>query len=135
MGDYRFFVSHLRFIANRTDRTSGDVSSMMTGLLAVADDVESQRHISVAYGELRLTGRGLAGVAGFLQQHILPEVVAVGDPLAERQVRWVIDTCMSFMSTLMVHAETKTDNVPCILELPAAPEGHGNRPTRPGQGD
>ncbi len=121
MHDYRFYVGHLRFVANRTERETSELDLMMDALLSIADHIEQGQPILVIKDDTRLTGRALAGVAGFLQQHILPEAVAAGNAGAESQIRWVIDTSMAFMATLMVHAETDTATGPCELILPEPP--------------
>jgi len=94
---------------------------MMDALLRIAGQIERNQTLSVAYDDARTTGRALAGVAGFLQQHILPEVVIAKNQTAEVQIRWVIDTCMSLMSALMVHLETHTEGEDCNLCLPDPP--------------
>jgi len=99
---------------------------MMEALGVFASQVEASSTFEVRGDRCRITGRALAGVAGFLQQHILPETIAAGNPTAERQVRWVIDTSMSLTATLTVHAETATDDgeevaKPCPVVLPEPP--------------
>ena len=97
MTDYTFFTAQLKFVATRTERESDDVARMMDALVRIADEIEhSGCDFFVAPEELRITARALAGVAGFLQQHILPETVAANNAKGERQVRWAIETCMSF---------------------------------------
>lgn len=106
MTDYNFFIAQLRFVANRTERESDDVSRMMDALLSLADDIDKgDGTFFVTAEELKITSRALAGVAGFLQQHILPEVVAAANGAGEKQVRWSIETCMALMAQLMSHAE------------------------------
>ena len=70
---------------------------------------------------MRIAARALAGVAGFLQQQILPEVVAAENKFGEVQIRWVIDTSMSVMANLMAHAETSKDSEDYEVVLPPAP--------------
>ena len=91
---------------------------MMEALIGIADEIERTGQFSIEYEQIRFTGRALAGVAGFLQQHILPEVVAAKNELGENQVRWVIDTSMSALATLTIHAETMENNEPCRVTLP-----------------
>lgn len=122
LDDFSFFISHLRFVANRTERSTDDVGVMMDALLRIATQIEGQNTLNVSYIDAHLSGRALAGVAGFLQQHILPEIVAAKNQTAEIQVRWVIDTCMSLMSTLMVHVETHSKGESCELVLPDPPK-------------
>jgi len=123
MSVYGFYGAQLRFVAARTDRKSADISDMMEALEVFADQVESAPTFEVRGDKCRITGRALAGVAGFLQQHILPETIAAGNPVAERQVRWVIDTSMSLTATFTVHAETTADEGPtaCPVVLPVPP--------------
>ena len=86
--------------------------------MGIADEIERMGQFSIEYDQIKFTGRALAGVAGFLQQHILPEVVAAKNSLGESQVRWVIDTSMSMLATLTIHAETMGNNEPCRVTLP-----------------
>ena len=126
MSAYGFYGAQLRFVAARTDRTSPDISDMMEALEIFAEQVEASSTFEVPGDMCRITGRALAGVAGFLQQHILPETVAAGNPVAERQVRWVIDASMGLTATLTVHAETAVDDgkgaTPCPVTLPEPPD-------------
>ena len=119
MSPYSFFTAHLRFVANKAEPLTPDAAIMMEALMRIADEIERMGHFSIEYDQVRYTGRALAGVAGFLQQHILPEVVAAKNDLGESQVRWVIDTSMSMLATLTVHAETMENNEPCRVTLPA----------------
>ena len=121
MSDYNFYISHLRFVAHKTEPLNPDVEQMMAELLRVADEIEKTGGFSVEFGNARIAGRGFAGVAGFLQQHILPEVIAAKNELGERQVRWVIDTSMSLLATLTVHVETIEAPEPCEVTLPSPP--------------
>lgn len=121
MSKFDFYISHLRFVAKKTERASPEVELMMAELTRIADEIESTDGFSVEFDQTRIAGRGLAGVAGFLQQHILPEVVDAGNQSGERQIRWVIDTSMAMMATLTVHAETSEDEGPCKITLPSPP--------------
>lgn len=119
MPGYDFFIAQLRFVANRTDRESGDVLYMMEILEAVCGQIEGGRkNIFFAPKDLRLAARALAGVAGFLQQHIIPEVVAAKNTLGEKQVRWTIDTCMFMVAELLAHAELTHDKEGLSLSMP-----------------
>ena len=94
---------------------------MVAELARIADTIEAGKDIEVPIDKLRLAARGLAGVAGFLQEQILPEVVAAGNAAGERQVRWVIDTSMRMMTRLTTRAELGGDDGPFVLTLPAPP--------------
>lgn len=119
MTDYKFFTAQLRFVANRTERESQDIVCMMEKLLSIADHIdEKNKFFFVAENDLQMTARALAGVAGFLQQHILPEVTAAGNAKGETQVRWTIDTCMAIMAQLTSHAELATDSHGITVTLP-----------------
>jgi len=122
MADYTFFAAHLRFLARTTDRATPDIAAMMDDLARIADEAEQGGTFEVPAGRLRRTARALAGVAGFLQQHILPETVAAANTVGERQVRWVIDTSMGAMADLMTHAEMTGDGAPLTVTLPAPPD-------------
>ena len=121
MTDYDFFTAQLRFVANRTERESDDVACMMDALLSISDEIKvGQGIFFVATSDLRMTARAFAGVAGFLQQHILPEVTAVGNAVGETQVRWTIETCMTVMAQLTTHAELSKDAEGLQVTLPPA---------------
>lgn len=121
MPDYAFYAAHLRYIARTTQRVTPEVAAMMEALDRIAGDVEERGAFTVPAADLRRTARALAGLAGFLQQHILPEAVAAGNAAGERQIRWVIDTSMEGMAALMTHAETTHDAEPKTVTLPPPP--------------
>ena len=121
MGEYGFFVAHLRFIAAKTDISEPETAAMVAELGRIADALEASREITVPFDRLRIAARGLAGVAGFLQEQILPEAVAAGNKAGERQIRWVIDTSMRLMTKLAGRAELGGNDEPFVLSLPAAP--------------
>jgi len=121
MNDYNFYAGYLRFAANKTAPESPEIAAMKAELLRIADILENAGSFKVEADNLRITARALAGVAGFLQQQILPEVVAAENKIGEVQTRWVIDTSMSIMANLMAHAETSNDSKSYEVELPAAP--------------
>lgn len=123
MSNYQFYISQIKFVVRKTDRATDTISDMMDHLSDFADQIEAGNEIQIGGDRVRSLGRGLAGVAGFLQQHILPEAIAAENKLAEQQVRWVVDTSMSLMATLTVHAETTPDET-CILKLPDPPDIH-----------
>ncbi|SBV98086.1 conserved hypothetical protein [uncultured Alphaproteobacteria bacterium] len=106
MSDYRFFAACLRFVARRTDAAAPGVAAMMVDLSALAEGIETAGALIVPAERRRSAARALAGVAGMLQQHILPEAVAGGDAAAEGRVRWMIDAAMAGVAELTVHAET-----------------------------
>lgn len=106
-------------MANRTKCESGDVARKIDALLAIADEVDrGNGNFFIAAKNLRNTSRALAGVAGFLQQHILPEVIADANVTGEKQVRWTIETCMALMAKLMTHAELTKDAQDLNITLP-----------------
>lgn len=121
MADYAFYAAQLRFIARTTDRSQAEVAAMMDDLERVAGAVEAGPTYTVPADRLRTTARALAGVSGFLQQHILPETVAAENRVGEAQVRWVIDTSMEAMSMLMAHAELTADGADRTIDLPPPP--------------
>lgn len=119
MTDYDFFTAQLRFVANRTERESDDVACMMDELLRIADVIEiGSGTFFVTASNLRIAARALAGVAGFMQQHILPEVIAAGNAAGEKQVRWTVETCMAMMAQLTTHAELTKDAQDLDVTLP-----------------
>ena len=121
MSQYNFFTAQLRFAVSKTERTTAVIDEQMNVLSSIADDVDRCGRFSVDANHVRIGARALAGVAGFLQQHILPEVIAARNIIGEKQVRWTIDTCMSLMAAMMVHAETTSDQEAIELALPDAP--------------
>jgi len=121
MPAYDFYVAQLRFVVARTQCDTPDLVEMMAALEDFADQVNASSSFDLQLDRCRITGRALAGVAGFLQQHILPETIAAGNQIAERQVRWVIDTSMGLTAALTVHAET-VEGAPYPLDLPEPPD-------------
>lgn len=127
MSEYGFFIAHLRFVATRTERDDPDVSAMVDQLQRISDAVENTGGFSVPVDKLDTAGRALAGLAGFLQQKILPEVMAAGNTTGERQVRWVIDTSMNLMSSLLARAgsseatEAHDSSESMVFKLPPPP--------------
>ncbi len=121
MSDHGFFIAHLRFVATKTERITPEVGVMMDVLASIADQVERGGCFRIEGENLRIAARALAGLAGFLQKQILPEVVAAKNILGERQVRWVIDTSMEMTASLTMHAETTSDGTAMDLHLPAPP--------------
>lgn len=109
MSDYRFFAACLRFVARRTDAAEPEVAAMMADLAALADGIEAEGALIAPAHRRKGAARALAGVAGVLQRHILPEATAGGDAAAERRVRWMIDAAMAGVAELTVHAETVAD--------------------------
>ena len=121
MSQYDFFTAQLRFAATKTERVSSEIDDMMQVLSSIADQIDDREMVVVDARNVRLGARALAGVAGFLQQRILPEVVAAKNNVGERQVRWTIETAMSLMATMMTHAEMTHDRDPIELTLPDVP--------------
>ncbi len=106
MSEYRFFAACLRFVARRTDAATPELAALMADLEAMAAGIEAEGLLVVAEDRLKGSARALAGVAGMLQQQILPEAVAGGDAGAERRVRWMIDAAMTGMAGITAHAES-----------------------------
>jgi len=121
MRQYGFFSAQLRFAASKTERATADIDVMMDVLSDIADQIDAHESFTVDAKNMRIGARALAGVAGFLQQHILPEAIAAKNNLGERQVRWTIETSMALMATMMTHAEMTHDQEALKLTLPDAP--------------
>lgn len=123
-GEYGFYAACLRLIARRTEPDTPEVEAMMEDLFRAADGIEAEGALVVAADRLRGTARALAGVAGLLQVHALPEAVAAGGA-GERRVRWMIDVAMEHMAALSIHAEGIADASapPMRLPLPPPPQG------------
>ena len=119
MTKYDFFVAQLRFVAKRTERESDDISCMMDALGAISDQLsQGNENFFVPAKSLRMSSRALAGVAGFLQQHILPEAINAGNVAGEKQIRWTVETCMALMAKLLTHAELTHDAEGLNVTLP-----------------
>jgi hypothetical protein len=123
MPDYSFYAGYIRYIVGKTVPEKDEIAAMMEELTTIANIVESRDTFVIRADHLRLVGRALAGVAGFLQQHILPETVAESNETAEAEVRWVIDTSMRLVADLLSHAETTKDSEDYQATLPPPPEG------------
>ena len=93
---------------------------MVDELNRIADAVEQVGGFTVPADRMKIAGRGLAGLAGFLQERILPEAISAGNAAGEREIRWVIDTSMQLMSTLLAGAETGSAE-DATLKLPPPP--------------
>ena len=113
----------MRFIVQKTERQSDEVALMMDALEDVIAQLEAGDGASfrIEAQALRPTARALAGVAGFMQQHILPEATAAGNTSGEEQIRWTIDSCMSMMANLMTQAELDKDEKGLDVVLPPFP--------------
>lgn len=123
MSDYAFYARMLRFVAGKTGGQEDErMRAMAAALAAVADEVEARGAYTVPADRLDLTARALAGVAGFLQQRILPEAVAHGNAAGERQVRWVVDASMEAVSLLLSRAALGGEG-PVGVMPPPPPEG------------
>lgn len=122
MNGYPFFTAQLRFVAAKTHRENDDIDQMMNVLHSIADQIDEGGMFQIQANRIRLGARALAGVAGFLQQHILPEVISQKNLRAEKQIRWSIDTSMSLMAKMMTHAELTHDKDPLKLTLDAPPD-------------
>jgi hypothetical protein len=118
---HAFYAATLRFVALRSERHDDRVTAMMVVLDDIAGQLERGDAFTIRAGDLRLAARALAGVAGFLQQHILPEAVAAGNAAGETQIRWVIDRSMECVSELTTHAELTADGEDRTIGLPAPP--------------
>ena len=121
MSNYNFYAGYLRFVAQNTTPDTPEIQGMMAELGYIANILEKQITFTVEQNKLHITARALAGVAGFLQQHILPETIDAKNISGEREVRWVIDTSMMVMSNLMVHAEVADNSDGFVVELPKSP--------------
>ncbi|MCW8914991.1 MAG: hypothetical protein OQK24_03955 [Magnetovibrio sp.] len=122
MNSYGFFSAQLRFVASKTERSTPELEEMMDQLAIIANQVDEAPKFKIEACFMRSAARALAGVAGFLQQQILPEVIAAENAVGELQVRWTIDISMSLMSTMMTHAEMTNDQDDLELTLPEAPK-------------
>lgn len=122
MADYGFYIAQLRFVARTTERVDPQVAEMMDELARIADSIETEGYaFTVPAGRLRVAGRALAGLAGLMQQQILPEVVADGNSRGEAQVRWTIDSSMEAVANITVHAELTNDGEAYRVILPPPP--------------
>ena len=121
MSDYNFYAGYLNFVAKSTTPDTYEIQDMMEELSCIAKLLENDSTFPVAQNKLKITARALAGMAGFLQQHILPEITEAKNISGELQIRWVIDTSMNIMSNLLVHAELANNHEEFIVVLPEPP--------------
>ena len=121
MSNYNFYAGYLRFVAENTTPDTPEIQDMMDELNYIARILENDIKFTVERNKLRMTARALAGVAGLLQQHILPETTKAENISGELEIRWVIDTSMSIMSNLLVHAERVNKHEEFIVVLPKPP--------------
>lgn len=132
MVDYDFYAGFLKYIGDITERETPEVSDMLDELLRLAAELRMTGKMTVEQEKLSIAARGMAGLAGFLQEQILPEVVASQNEKGEKQVRWVIDTSMEVMTDLMSQAEliiqnndeaqdTAETKQPFVISLPEPP--------------
>jgi len=120
MSDYQFFAQILRFVSRKTERADARIAQMMDALDQAASEVESFGRITVKADALESTARAFAGVAAFLQKQILPEAVAEGNALGEKQIRWAIDNSMAAVNRLLtLAAEDKREDT--VFTFEAAP--------------
>lgn len=122
MSNYNFYAGYLRFVAQNTTADTPEIRDMMAELGYIANILEQEVTFTVEQNKLHITARALAGVAGFLQQNILPEIINAKNVSGEREVRWVIDASMTVMSNLMVHAELANNSDGFLVELPKSPQ-------------
>ena len=122
MSNYNFYAGYLRFVAQNTTADTPEIRDMMAELGYIANILEQEVTFTVEQNKLHITARAFAGVAGFLQQHILPEIIDAKNISGEREVRWVIDASMTIMSNLMVHAELADNSDGFLVELPKSPQ-------------
>lgn len=122
MSNYNFYAGYLRFVAQKTTADTPEIRDMMAELGYIANILEQEVTFTVEQNKLHITARALAGVAGFLQQNILPEIIDAKNVSGEREVRWVIDASMTVMSNLMVHAELADNSDGFLVELPKSPQ-------------
>lgn len=122
MSNYNFYAGYLRFVAQNTTADTPEIRDMMAELGYIANILEQEVTFTVEQNKLHITARALAGVAGFLQQNILPEIINAKNVSGEREVRWVIDASMTIMSNLMVHAELADNSDGFLVELPKSPQ-------------
>ena len=121
MSIYNFYAGYLRFVAENTTPDTLEIQDMMAELNYIAKILENNSTFTVEQNKLRITSRALAGVAGFLQQHILPEIIEAENTSGEIQIRWVIDASMNIMSNLIVHAELTNNYDEFVAVLPEPP--------------
>ena len=121
MSIYNFYAGYLRFVAENTTPNTLEIQDMMVELHYIAKTLENNSTFTVEQNKLRITSRALAGVAGFLQQHILPEIIEAENTSGEIQIRWVIDASMNIMSNLIVHAELTNNYDEFVAVLPEPP--------------
>lgn len=118
---HTFYTGLLRFIANRTD-TAADprASTMMAVLLEAAVAIERDGAVTIAAARLEDAARAFAGVAGVLQQQVLPAAIGDGNATGERQIRWAVDASMELVRQLLA-AAADLPRKDARVTLPAPP--------------
>ena len=125
MADYQFYTGILRFVAQTAARDDAKVAVMMDCLNRMADAIDAEGCFAIPLDLRGIYTRALAGVAGFLQDRILPEAVANQNKLAEVQIRWSVDTAMTQM-THLVKLQAHGDLEPqALFVLPPPPAVEG----------
>ncbi|MFL2781210.1 MAG: hypothetical protein ACJZ9G_03170 [Rhodospirillales bacterium] len=121
MANYKFYINYLRFIAKKLDDGGPEFKNITSELNKLADKLDQKEDLLVEANNVRIMARALAGFSGFLQEHILPEVIAANNQYSEKELRWVIDTSMELMAKLISHAEITNNSENYIIKLPNPP--------------
>jgi hypothetical protein len=122
MTNYKFYINYLRYIAIKLDKAGSEFKNTTLELNKFADKLDQNKDLVIEANSIRIMARALAGFSGFLQEHILPEVVAANNQYGEKELRWVIDTSMELMAKLISHAEITDNSENYILKLPKPPD-------------
>ena len=108
-------------IAKKLDEGGPEFKNITSELNKLADKLDQKEDLLVEANNVRIMARALAGFSGFLQEHILPEVIAANNQYSEKELRWVIDTSMELMAKLISHAEITNNSENYIIKLPNPP--------------
>lgn len=123
---YAFYAGILRFIAGKTDTAAEPRAvAMMQELQRAAAAIEREGAVPVVVDRLEVAARAFAGVAGVLQQQILPAAVGDGNAAAERQLRWAVDASMEVVRVLLASAANQVRR-DARVELPPPPGAGAN---------
>ena len=122
MAGYDFYAGIIRFVVRTSARIDPKVASMMECLDSVAAAIETSDRFEVPLDKRDLYARALAGVAGFLQDRILPETIADNNKKAETQIRWAVDTSFASMSILLKLQGLQDPQPLVTIALPPPPD-------------
>jgi folylpolyglutamate synthase/dihydropteroate synthase len=98
---YSGFAAMIRFVVSKTTPTDKAMGQMLDLLRSVSVDIETTGKFDVSRVNAEPAARGLAGIAKFLQEHILPEALHVQDEDAIEQVKYAIEGSLALSAEIL----------------------------------